>query len=218
MRSQRSSKLLVLFKRINMSLQIKRLKAASANFKSSLKEMLAWETMSDDSVRSVVVEIIDDVKNRGDESVLQWSNKFDQLNAQTMSELQLEPERLKQSLENLPDEQGQALRTAAQRIRSYHERQKQGSWQYKDTDGSEYGQKVTPLNRVGLYVPGGKASYPSTVLMSAIPARVAGVGEIIVTLPTPKGIANELVLIKFSPLVVPRQLQLWLMVLSQFLM
>jgi histidinol dehydrogenase len=177
-----------------MTLPIKRLDASAADFTQHLRAALAWESISDNAVASRVQEILDDVKQRGDTAVLHWTNTFDRLDAPNIEALAIPRERLQQCLDNLPADQAQALRTAAERIRRYHEKQKQESWQYTDADGSVYGQKVTPLDRVGMYVPGGKATYPSTVLMDAIPARVAGVGEIIATLPTPGGHVNELVL------------------------
>jgi len=141
-----------------------------------------------------VQEIIDDVRARGDEALLHWTRTFDRLDVADMSALVIAPERLLQALAALPEDQAAALRTAADRIRSYHERQRQDSWRYTDADGSVYGQQITAIDRVGMYVPGGKATYPSTVLMDAIPARVAGVREIIAMLPTPGGVVNELVL------------------------
>ncbi|MDY6981688.1 MAG: histidinol dehydrogenase, partial [Pseudomonadota bacterium] len=177
-----------------MTLPIKRLDASAAGFAEQLRAALAWESISDNAVASRVQEILDDVRKRGDEAVLHWTNTFDRLDAPNISALAIPRERLQQCLDNLPADQAKALRTAAERIRRYHEKQKQESWQYTDADGSVYGQQITPLDRVGMYVPGGKATYPSTVLMDAIPARVAGVGEIIATLPTPGGHVNELVL------------------------
>jgi histidinol dehydrogenase len=177
-----------------MSLTIRRLQASAPDFATRLKAALAWESLSDATVNSRVQEIIDDVRARGDAAVLHWTNAFDRLGAADIGALRIAPERLQQALQALPAEQAAALRTAADRIRVYHEKQRQSSWQYTDADGSVYGQKITPIDRVGMYVPGGKATYPSTVLMDAIPARVAGVGEIIATLPTPGGVVNELVL------------------------
>ncbi|MEY4640751.1 MAG: histidinol dehydrogenase [Pseudomonadota bacterium] len=178
----------------NTSLSMTRLDAAAADFSTRLKVALAWENLSDSSVATRVQEILDDVRLRGDAAVLHWTNTFDRLNAPNIEALEIPRARLQQSLANLPADQAQALRTAAERIRRYHEKQKQESWQYTEADGSIYGQQITALDRVGMYVPGGKATYPSTVLMDAIPARVAGVGEIIATLPTPGGQLNELVL------------------------
>ncbi|MDR2212600.1 MAG: histidinol dehydrogenase [Pseudomonadales bacterium] len=177
-----------------MTLTIRKLNASDTGFAAALDAALAWEALADATVENRVREIIGDVRARGDAAVLDWTNRFDKVNASDMSALCIAPERLRQSLDNLPQDQAQALRSAAQRIRYYHEKQKQESWHYQEADGSLYGQRITPLDRVGMYVPGGKASYPSTVLMDAIPARVAGVGEIVATLPTPNGQMNELVL------------------------
>jgi len=177
-----------------MTLKIRRLQANAPDFRSHLRAALAWENLADTGITARVQEIITDVQKRGDVAVLHWTNTFDHIDAADMQALSIPQERLQRSLQALPAGQAQALRTAADRIRQYHERQKQGSWQYTDADGSVFGQQVTPIDRVGIYVPGGKATYPSTVLMDAIPARVAGVGEIIATLPTPGGLVNELVL------------------------
>ncbi|MDT8398771.1 MAG: histidinol dehydrogenase [Pseudomonadales bacterium] len=177
-----------------MPISIRKLNANSVDFDASLKKILAWDTLSDEAVQKSVKNIIADVQARGDLAVVEWTNKFDAVNVQSMSALEIDPARLQNSLKNLAPLQRQALTRAAERIQRYHERQKQGSWQYTDPDGSVYGQQVSPIDRVGIYVPGGKASYPSTVLMDAIPARVAGVGEIIATLPTPGGAINELVM------------------------
>jgi histidinol dehydrogenase len=177
-----------------MTVKLHKLNAKAADFRSELQRALAWENLSDASVASRVQEILTDVRQRGDDAVLHWTNTFDKVNATDFQQLKIAPERLQQALATLPVDQANALRTAAARIRHYHERQKQESWQYTDTDGSIYGQQITAIDRVGMYVPGGKATYPSTVLMDAIPARVAGVKEIIATLPTPGGIVNELVL------------------------
>lgn len=176
------------------SVVIRRLDAAAPDFPACLRERLAWESLSSPEVESRVQEILRDVRERGDAAVLHWTNLFDKLNATDMSSLRIGRDRMQAALRNLPPDQAKALRTAADRIRSYHEKQLQHSWRYSDADGSSYGQQITPLDRVGMYVPGGKASYPSTVLMDAIPARVAGVGEIVATLPTPGGVINELVL------------------------
>lgn len=177
-----------------MTLTIARLDANEAGFAAKLQAALAWDSLSDAAVADRVQEILADVKARGDAAVLHWTNTFDRLAASDMQALSIPRERLQQSLANLPAAQAAALHTAAERIRRYHERQKQESWHYTEADGSVYGQQITPIDRVGMYVPGGKATYPSTVLMDAIPARVAGVKEIIATLPTPGGIVNELVL------------------------
>ena len=173
---------------------INRLDAAAADFAARLRERLAWESLSSPEVEKRVMDILQDVRQRGDAAVLHWTNTFDRLNAGSMSELRIDRERMQRALQTLPAEQATALRLAAERIRRYHERQLQLSWRYTDEDGSSFGQQITPLDRVGMYVPGGKATYPSTVLMDAIPARVAGVKEIIATLPTPGGVVSDLVL------------------------
>ena len=177
-----------------MTVKLHKLNAKAADFRSELQKALAWENLSDASVASRVQEILTDVQQRGDDAVLHWTNTFDKLAATDFQQLKIAPERLQQALLSLPADQAKALRIAAERIRRYHERQKQESWQYTDTDGSIYGQQITAIDRIGMYVPGGKATYPSTVLMDAIPARVAGVKSIVATLPTPGGIVNELVL------------------------
>jgi histidinol dehydrogenase len=177
-----------------MIFTIKSLDAAAPDFRGQLRAALAWDTLSAPAVEARVHEILHDVKLRGDAAVLHWTQTFDKLEVSSVAQLKIPPERMQQSLRDLPADQATALRTAAARIRAYHERQLQSSWRYSDADGSSYGQQITALDRIGMYVPGGKASYPSTVLMDAIPARVAGVKEIIATLPTPGGVLNELVL------------------------
>jgi histidinol dehydrogenase len=177
-----------------MSITIKRLDAAAADFRRKLDEALAWDAIANTSVQDTVAAILADVKSRGDAALVAWTNKLDRLDATSMTDLEIGRDELQQSLAQIPADQVAALEKAADRIRTYHEKQKQDSWQYTDADGSMYGQKVTPLDRVGMYVPGGKAVYPSTVLMDAVPARVAGVGEIIATLPTPDGTRNPIVL------------------------
>ena len=177
-----------------MSVSIQRLKFRDTTFRAELDKALAWDSISDQAVQESVHKILADVRGRGDAAVVEWTNKLDGLQAKSIQALEISRDELQQSLENLPVEQSAALQKAAARIRRYHEKQKQDSWEYTDPDGSVYGQKVTPIDRVGMYVPGGKATYPSTVLMDAIPARVAGVGEIIATLPTPGGVKNPLVL------------------------
>ena len=177
-----------------MSITIKRLDAAAADFRRKLDEALAWDAIANTSVQDTVAAILADVKSRGDAALVAWTNKLDRLEATSMADLEIGRDELQQSLAQIPADQVAALEKAADRIRTYHEKQKQDSWQYTDADGSVYGQKVTPLDRVGMYVPGGKAVYPSTVLMDAVPARVAGVGEIIAMLPTPDGTRNLIVL------------------------
>jgi histidinol dehydrogenase len=177
-----------------MNTFVKRLDASAADFQQQLCTLLAWDSLASLEIESRVQQIIHDVRDRGDAAVLHWTNAFDRLNAASVGELKIGRERMQAALRNLPAEQAQALRASAERIRLYHEKQLQQSWRYHDADGSSYGQQITALDRVGMYVPGGKATYPSTVLMDAIPARVAGVKEIIATLPTPDGVVSDLVL------------------------
>ncbi len=174
--------------------RLRRLSTAQADFDARLDELLAFESAQDPRVDAAVAEILADVRRRGDAAVLEYTRRFDGLNARSVAELELPPERLRQALARLPADQRDALDRAAARIRAYHERQKQGSWAYTDEEGVLLGQQVRPLDRVGLYVPGGKAAYPSSVLMNAIPAAVAGVPELIMVVPAPRGELNELVL------------------------
>ena len=164
------------------------------DFDSQLNALVAWESSSNEEINRSVEKIIDAVKQNGDASVLDYTNQFDSLKAHSISELIISQERLKKSFDNLESEQKNALSIAAERIKSYHLNQVQESWTYKEEDGSVLGQKITPLERAGLYVPGGKAAYPSSVLMNSIPAKVAGVEELIMVVPTPNGVINELVL------------------------
>ena len=173
---------------------VKRLSAAQADFDVCLTRLLAWEDSVDDQVNESVRHILHAVKTRGDAAVLEFTAKFDQLQADSVADLEISHERMQQALESIPEDQRKALEAAAARIRDYHERQLQTSWQYQDADGTVLGQKVSPLDRAGIYVPGGKAAYPSSVLMNAIPARVADVGEIIMVVPTPAGVVNDMVL------------------------
>ena len=164
------------------------------DFDSKLNSLIAWESASNEEVGRSVEKIIADVKLNGDASVLDYTNQFDSLKAESISELIVSKERLKESFDNLAIEQKNALLIAAERIKSYHQNQVQESWSYLEDDGSMLGQKITPLERAGLYVPGGKAAYPSSVLMNSIPAKVAGVEDLIMVVPTPNGVMNELVL------------------------
>ena len=164
------------------------------DFESQLDALLAWEIASNQEINRSVETIIDAVKHNGDTSVLDYTNQFDSLKAHSISELIISQERLRGSFESLDKEQKNALTIAAERIKSYHLKQVQESWTYKEEDGTVLGQKITPLDRAGLYVPGGKAAYPSSVLMNSIPAKVAGVKELIVVVPAPNGVINELVL------------------------
>ena len=174
-----------------------RLSTASSSFEADFKARLHWSAETDAGIEQRVADILADVQVRGDAAVLDYTARFDGLQAESMAELELTQAELKTAFDALPDEQRSALESAAKRVRSYHEAQKKASgesWSYHDEDGTLLGQKVTPLDRVGIYVPGGKAAYPSSVLMNAIPAHVAGVGEIIMVVPTPKGEKNALVL------------------------
>ena len=173
---------------------IRRLDSTSANFQAELTALLAFETSQDPQVDQRVAAILADVKSRGDAAVVEYTNRFDGTSASSMAELELTQAELKAAFERLPAAQAEALQAAAARVRSYHEKQKMSSWSYEDEDGTLLGQQVTALDRVGIYVPGGKAAYPSSVLMNAIPAHVAGVAEIIMVVPTPKGERNDLVL------------------------
>ncbi|WP_372874929.1 histidinol dehydrogenase [Pseudomonas sp.] len=173
---------------------IRRLDAADQDFAQHLDHLLSWESVSDDAVNHRVLEIIKAVRERGDAALVEYTQRFDGLEVASMADLILPRERLELALTRITTEQRQALEVAAERVRSYHEKQKQDSWTYTEADGTVLGQKVTPLDRAGLYVPGGKASYPSSVLMNAIPAKVAGVPEVVMVVPTPRGEINELVL------------------------
>ncbi|HHK2882157.1 TPA: histidinol dehydrogenase [Pseudomonas aeruginosa] len=173
---------------------IRRLNAADPDFGRHLDHLLSWESVSDDSVNQRVLDIIAAVRSRGDAAVVEFTQRFDGLQAASMADLILPRERLELALTRITVAQREALEVAAERVRSYHEKQKQGSWRYTEADGTVLGQQVTPLDRAGLYVPGGKASYPSSVLMNAIPAKVAGVSEVVMVVSTPRGEINEIVL------------------------
>ena len=173
--------------------KINQLSTASADFESELMGLLERDMLIADDVTRTVSDIIARVRKDGDQAVLSLTNLFDGFGAEAMSDLVIGVDQLQTALDSISDEQRQALTHAAERIRNYHEKQKQTSWQYQEADGSVYGQKVSPLERVGVYVPGGKANYPSSVLMLAIPAQVAGVKEIVATVPTPYGDDGKLV-------------------------
>ena len=177
-----------------MTIEIRRFSSAQSDFAQQMDSLLSWESVSDAGVQKTVADIIYDIRTRGDEALIEFTNKFDRMEATSMAELELNQEQLQAALDALPQERREALLKAAERVRSYHEKQKQDSWTYTEADGTMLGQKVTPMDRVGLYVPGGKAAYPSSVLMNAIPAHVAGVQEIIMVVPTPGGELNQLVL------------------------
>jgi len=174
--------------------EISRLNTDDEGFQARLDKLLAWESVSDDAVFETVMEIIKAVRARGDEAVLEYTNRFDRMDCRDADALELSKDRLQQALETIEPELRADLERAAERIRNYAEHQKMESWSYTEADGTVLGQQVTPLDRVGLYVPGGKAAYPSSVLMNAIPAKVAGVPELIMVVPTPGGELNELVL------------------------
>ncbi|MEY4592332.1 MAG: histidinol dehydrogenase [Pseudomonadota bacterium] len=173
---------------------IKRLNTAEADFDARLKALLAFEGAQDEQVDLTVAAILKDVKIRGDAAVVEYTNRFDRLTAPNIAALELPKAELQAALDHLPAEQRAALEAAAERIRVFHQRQVSEGWQYTESDGTVLGQMVTPLDRVGLYVPGGKAAYPSSVLMNAVPAKVAGVKELIMVVPTPGGEKNALVL------------------------
>jgi len=175
-------------------MKIRRLSTKESTFDADLKALLAFETAQDDSIDVVVTNILKDVKVRGDAAVLEYTNRFDKTNATQLTELEISQADLHAALNGLPSDQRAALQAAADRVKSYHEKQITQSWSYTEADGTLLGQQVTALDRVGLYVPGGKAAYPSSVLMNAIPAKVAGVQELIMVVPTPNGEKNALVL------------------------
>ena len=174
-------------------MEIRRFSTTDSNFDEQLKQLLAFETAQDDSVDEVVAKILKDVKLRGDAAVIEYTNRFDKTSATSLVELEVSQDELQAALTALPVDQRKALQSAADRVRIYHEKQLMASWSYTEADGTLLGQQVTALDRVGLYVPGGKAAYPSSVLMNAIPAKVAGVKELIMVVPTPNGERNQLV-------------------------
>lgn len=173
---------------------MKRLSTQSPQFQQELQSLLAFETAQDPKIDQIVADICADVQRRGDAAVLEYTNRFDGTQAQTMADLTLSQDDLKAAFFRLPENVRTALQTAAERVQSYHQHQKQESWSYTDADGTLLGQQITPLDRVGIYVPGGKAAYPSSVIMNAMPAHVAGVPEIIMVVPTPQGERNDIVL------------------------
>ena len=175
-------------------LDIKRLNTQSADFKAELKAATAYEADDNSQVVATVHSIIEQIKARGDDALIEYTNQFDGMSVNSMVDLELLPGQLKAAYDALPNDQREALDLSANRVRAYAEKQKMSSWQYEEADGRVLGQQVTPLDRVGLYVPGGKAAYPSSVLMNAIPAHVAGVEELIMVVPTPSGETNALVM------------------------
>ncbi len=180
-----------------MSAQPLRLNTQDAGFEAAFAQRLHWSADTDAAIEQRVADILADVQLRGDAAVLEYTQRFDGLNATSVAQLEITQAELQAALDSLPAAQREALQAAAARVRKYHEAQKKASgesWSYRDEDGTLLGQKVTPLDRVGIYVPGGKAAYPSSVLMNAIPAHVAGVQDIIMVVPTPQGVRNPLVL------------------------
>ena len=174
-------------------LAIKRLCSSEVGFDESLKKLVAWDDELDVSVHSTVKEILKNVKVQGDDALIQYTQTFDGLNINNAEALEVPQARLQQALESLSEDERSALEISAKRVFDYHQLQKQDSWDFKEDNGTVLGQRIQPIERAGLYVPGGKASYPSSVLMNAIPAKVAGVQEIVMVVPTPKGEINELV-------------------------
>lgn len=177
-----------------MSSQIRRLSTEDANFAEQFRALLAYEEQRDPHVEGAVADIIHAVRKRGDEALLEFTEKFDRVRANSAAELEIGQAELKQAFDTLDSAQREALKVAAQRVRAFHERQVAESWEFTEADGTRLGQRVTPLDRAGLYVPGGKAAYPSSVLMNAVPAKVAGVKEVIMVVPTPSGVKNQMVL------------------------
>jgi len=175
-------------------LDISRLDSSDSDFQQELSQLLAWESVSNETVLNTVSEILRAVKHQGDNALLEYSKRFDGIEAESVTALEMPAELLLQGYQKIPAVEREALEQAAARIRSYAEHQKLESWEYTEADGTLLGQQISPLDRVGLYVPGGKAAYPSSVLMNAIPAVVAGVGELIMVVPTPQGVVNEMVL------------------------
>jgi len=177
-----------------MKISIKKLSTASDTFTSQLDDLLAWDSVSDVDVQPVVTNIINNIRNRGDEALIEYTNKLDRRDVVNVSQLEVSHEEMRAASTRVSSEVLVALKAAATRIKDYHEHQQQDSWQYQESDGTILGQQIQPLDRVGVYVPGGKAAYPSSVLMNVIPAKVAGVKEIIMVVPTPDGFVNDLVL------------------------
>ena len=173
---------------------IRRLSTKQADFNTQLDKLLAFETTQDEKLEATVASILTNVRTRGDAALLEYTQKFDRLPVDTAASLEIPKDELRAAFESLPAAQRVALEQAAQRVTAYHQKQLQASWSYTEEDGTLLGQQITAIDRVGLYVPGGKAAYPSSVLMNALPAKVAGVGELIMVVPTPDGVRNSLVL------------------------
>lgn len=173
---------------------IQRLDSADPGFRSDLRRLLAYDASQDESIERATADILEHVRTEGDTALLNYTRRFDRLEAESVAALEIDRSEWLAALDALPREQRAALEAAAERIRRYHEHQVAQSWSYTEADGTVLGQKITPLDRVGLYVPGGKAAYPSSVLMNAIPAKVAGVPEVVMVTPTPGGVRNPIVL------------------------
>ncbi|KUJ75081.1 histidinol dehydrogenase [Thiomicrospira sp. XS5] len=175
-------------------LKVRKLFANDEGFKAELEALLAWETVSNDSVNQIVKDVLRNVREKGDAALLEYTEKFDRLALSAGADLEIPKAELKAALERIPADQRDGLELSAKRVRDYHEKQVGKSWSYTEDDGTLLGQQVTALDKVGLYVPGGKAAYPSSVIMNAIPAKVAGVPELIMVVPTPDGDVNDMVL------------------------
>jgi histidinol dehydrogenase len=180
--------------RAPLALSLRRLDTTAPGFDAEFDRLTAFEAAQDPAVDAAVAAIVADVRARGDAAVLEYTARFDRVRVDRVADLEIAPAAMRAAYEALPPAQRDALAAAASRVRAYHERQKASSWSFREADGTELGQRVTPLDRVGLYVPGGKAAYPSSVLMNAIPAHVAGVPEIVMVVPAPDGVRNPLVL------------------------
>ena len=177
-----------------MNLNIREFSSCSDGFRNELDTLLAWDSVSDATVHTTVADIVEHVRLKGDDAVIEFTNRFDRRKVALSSELEISKEEMALAKGRVSTDLVVSLEAAAKRVYDYHVRQKQPSWQYQEDDGTVLGQKVTPLDRVGVYVPGGKAAYPSSVLMNVMPAKVAGVGEIIMVVPTPDGFVNDIVL------------------------
>ncbi|MEA2078511.1 MAG: histidinol dehydrogenase, partial [Pseudomonadota bacterium] len=175
-------------------MDIKRLNSSDADFYTQMDSLLAWKQVPDSQVEQTVRDIISAIRSRGDDALLEFTRRFDRMQAGSVEQLEISKFKMLEALDTIPSEQRDALERAASRVQAYAGHQKMESWSYKDADGTLLGQQVTALDRAGLYVPGGKAAYPSSVLMNAIPAKVAGVSELIMVVPTPEGMVNDLVL------------------------
>ena len=177
-----------------MTVAIARLRASDEGFDQTIDKLIAWDMVSDAAVEETVRSILAQVREQGDRALIELTNRFDRRQVESIDQLCITSDQLQEALQSIDSETRQALEAAATRIRDYHHHQKQESWQYSEADGTALGQQVTPLDRVGIYVPGGKASYPSSVLMNCIPARVAGVGEVVMMVPAPDNELSPMVL------------------------